>query len=79
MHKLTIAAVTIAFGTLLALGPALAEILHGGPVKNGNQCFSYGAGTARDGRFGTWGACPQAASTAAAPATKKKSNGSSSR
>ncbi|HSV25052.1 MAG TPA: hypothetical protein VLJ17_18715 [Xanthobacteraceae bacterium] len=80
MRKLTIAAATIAFGALLTLGPALAEVLHGGPVKNGSQCFNYGAGTSRDGRFGTWGACPQTASTAVAPATKKKtSNGSASR
>ncbi len=41
---------------------AQAEILHGGPVKNGNQCFKYSAGNDKDGRFGTWGACPQAAS-----------------
>ena len=41
---------------------AQAEILHGGPVKNRNQCFKYSAGNDKDGRFGTWSACPQAAS-----------------
>jgi len=41
-----------------------AEVLHGGPAKNGNQCFKYSTGAdAKDGRFGTWGSCPQAAST----------------
>jgi hypothetical protein len=56
-----------AFGAMVA--SAQAEILHGGPVKNGNQCFKYSAGNDKDGRFGTWGACPQAASVrpAAAP------------
>jgi hypothetical protein len=38
---------------------AQAEILHGGPIKNGNQCFKYSAGNDKDGRFGTWGACSQ--------------------
>jgi hypothetical protein len=41
---------------------APAEILHEGPMKNGNQCFKYSAGTDNDGQFGTWGACPQEAS-----------------
>jgi hypothetical protein len=49
-----------AFGAMVA--SAQAEILHGGPVKNGNQCFKYSAGNDKDGRFGTWGGCPQAAS-----------------
>jgi hypothetical protein len=49
-----------AFGAMLAA--AQAEILHGGPMRNGNQCFKYSAGNDKDGRFGTWGACPQAAS-----------------
>jgi hypothetical protein len=50
-----------AFGVMVA--PTQAEILHGGPTKNGNQCFKYSSGNDKDGRFGTWGACPQAAST----------------
>jgi hypothetical protein len=49
-----------AFGAMVAA--AQAEVLHGGPVKNGNQCFKYSAGNDKDGRFGSWGACPQAAS-----------------
>jgi hypothetical protein len=49
----------VAFG---AMATAQAEVLQGGPVKNGNQCFKYSAGNDKDGRFGTWGACPQAAS-----------------
>jgi hypothetical protein len=58
---------------LAALGAMVAtaqgEINHGGPMKNGNQCFKYSPGNDKDARFGTWGACPQAASTrASAPA-----------
>jgi hypothetical protein len=49
-----------AFGAMVAA--AQAEILHGGPLKNGNQCFKYSSGSDKDGRFGTWGACPQTAS-----------------
>jgi hypothetical protein len=49
----------VAFG---ATATAQAEVLHGGSVKNGNQCFKYSAGNDKDGRFGTWGACPEAAS-----------------
>jgi hypothetical protein len=49
-----------ALGAMVAT--AQAEILHGGPMKNGNQCFKYSAGNDKDGRFGTWGACPQEAS-----------------
>ncbi|HMA70118.1 MAG TPA: hypothetical protein VKP67_01305 [Xanthobacteraceae bacterium] len=67
MHKLTIVAATIAFGAML--GSAQAEILGGAPNKNGNQCFKYSSGNERDGRFGSWGACPQAAST---PATQQQ-------
>jgi hypothetical protein len=47
----------VAFAAMLAT--AQAEILHGGPIKNGNQCFKYSAGNDKDGRFGTWGACSQ--------------------
>jgi hypothetical protein len=57
----------VAFGAVAAT--AEAEILHGGPMKNGSQCFKYSAGNDKDGRFGTWGACPKEASVrpAAAP------------
>ena len=49
-----------AFGAMVAT--AQAEILHGGPAKNGNQCFNFSTGIdVRDGRFGAWGACPKAA------------------
>ena len=57
----------MAFGALVAT--AQAEINHGGPLQNGNQCFKYSSGNDKDGRFGTWGACPQTASArATAPA-----------
>jgi hypothetical protein len=55
-----------AFGALVAT--AQAEILGGAPMRNGEQCFKYSPGNGKDGRFGSWGACPQAASTRAAPA-----------
>jgi hypothetical protein len=57
---MTVMALT-AFGAVMAT--AQAEILHGGPVKNGSQCFKYSPGNDKDARFGTWGACPQAASS----------------
>jgi hypothetical protein len=69
MHKLIVAAATIAVGALLASAPAQADILNGAPKQVGNQCFKYSPGMERDGRFGSWGACPQPAS-AAAPATQ---------
>jgi len=68
---MTVAALA-AFGALVA--SAQADNLQGAPVRNGDQCFKYSTGTdAKDGRFGSWGACPQAASTstAAAPATPR--------
>ena len=70
MHKLTIAAATIAFGALLASAPARADLLNGAPAKNGNQCFTFSHSQARDVRFGVWGACPQTASVAVAPAPR---------
>jgi hypothetical protein len=62
---MTVTALT-AFGALVAT--AQAEILNGGPMRNGNQCFKYSPGNGHDGRFGSWGACPQAASTSTAAA-----------
>jgi hypothetical protein len=57
-----------AFGAMVAT--AQADNLQGAPMKNGNQCFRYSTGVdAKDGRFGSWGACPQAASTSTATAT----------
>jgi hypothetical protein len=56
-----------AFGAMVAT--AQADNLQGAPMKNGNQCFKYSTGVdAKDGRFGSWGACPQAASTSTATA-----------
>jgi hypothetical protein len=49
---------------------AQADILHGGPIRNGNQCFKYSAGNDKDGRFGTWGACSQEASGRPRAATR---------
>jgi hypothetical protein len=71
MHKFTIAAATIAFGALLASAPAQAETLGGGAKQVGNQCFKYSTGQERDGRFGTWSACPQTASAAASTAQSR--------
>jgi hypothetical protein len=51
--------VLTAFGAMMAT--AQADALHGGPIKNGNQCFKY-HGLAKDGRFGHWGVCAQIAS-----------------
>jgi hypothetical protein len=57
-----------AFAAMVAT--AQADNLQGAPMKNGNQCFKYSTGVdAKDGRFGSWGACPQAASTSTATAT----------
>lgn len=57
-----------AFGALVAT--AQADNLQGAPTRNGNQCFKYSTGVdAKDGRFGSWGACPQAASTSTNTAT----------
>ena len=77
MHKFTIAAATIAFGASLALAPAQAEMNSGGPTKNGNQCFKYSTGHEKDGRFGFWAACPQAANIAAAPQQLRKRSSAS--
>lgn len=71
MHKLTIAAATIAFGALLASAPARADILNGAPKQAGSQCFTLSTGQGRDERFGVWGACPQTASVAVAPASRQ--------
>jgi hypothetical protein len=68
---LTVTALT-AFGAMVAT--AQAENLQGAPMKNGNQCFRYSTGAdAKDGRFGSWAACPQSASTSAATATARRS------
>lgn len=75
---MTVTALT-AFAAMVAT--AQAEILGGGPKQVGNQCFQYSKGNEKDGRFGSWGACPQAASasasTAAAPRTTRRSRAAS--
>jgi len=76
MHKLTIAAMTIAFGAMLVSAPAVADDLHGGPAKNGTQCFKMSPGNDREQRFGSWGACPQ---TASKPATQRQTRRAASR
>ena len=48
-----------ALGAMVAT--AQAEILQGAPKQNGDQCFKYSPGNEKEGRFGTWGACPQTA------------------
>jgi hypothetical protein len=63
MHKLTIAAATIAFGALLASAPAKA-VENWGPNQIQGQCFKVAHAQGRDLYFGSWGACPQAASVA---------------
>ena len=69
MNTLTIAAVAIACSAVLASAPVRAETSRGGPTHIGNKCFTHWAGEAKDGRFGAWGDCPAAASTASAITT----------
>jgi hypothetical protein len=64
---MTITALT-AFGVMMAT--AQADAIHGGPLQNGKQCFKHSPGNAKDGRFGYWDACPQAASTSTAAARR---------
>ena len=77
MHKLTFAAAVVAISAMLV--PAQAENLMGAPTKNGNQCFKFAPSFERDARWGTWGACPQAASTAATAPTQRRARRSASR
>jgi hypothetical protein len=67
MRQFTISAAAMTvFAALLASAPAGA-VENLGPNKIGNQCFKASAGHTRDLGFGTWTACPQTASTTAAP------------
>jgi hypothetical protein len=43
-----------------------------GPSRVGNQCFTPAISQGRELYFGSWGACPQPASTQVAPTIKKK-------
>ncbi len=65
--RLTIAAATIAIAALVS-APAFADHIQGGPIKQNGQCWKGQKGT-DGGTYGSWGACPQAAST---PATSHK-------
>jgi uncharacterized membrane protein len=78
MQKLTIAAVTIAFGALLASAPAKA-LENWGPSQIQGQCFKVAHAQGRDLYFGTWSACPQAASVAVAPTSQRRRHQSASR
>jgi hypothetical protein len=49
---------------------ATAQRLHGGPINNGNQRFTY-SGLPHDARFAYRDACPQTASTSAATAPRR--------
>jgi hypothetical protein len=62
MIKLTFSAIALIALPLMAPAPAKADYLGGGALVNGSQCFTYTKGQFRDGRFGTWAACPQQAS-----------------
>lgn len=62
MKKMIISAAAVAAVTWVGSLSAYAEYAGGGPLNNGSQCFSYSRGMYRDGRFGTWGNCPQTAS-----------------
>jgi hypothetical protein len=85
MCKLTIAAAAIAFGALLASAPVQADQSGGGPIRKGNQCFKFSQSMEKDGRFGSWDACPQAASvpvnanTSAAQGPRRRSASQASR
>jgi hypothetical protein len=78
MKKLTCSvAAIIAVAGALASAPANAEGSHnsGGPIVNGDQCFTYMKGSGHDARFGTWGACPKTASATTTTRTVTIRNG----
>ena len=64
------AAAAFALATVVS-APAMAELNYG-PIKNGNQCWNAAANHSgsNGSTWGYWGACPQAASTAAAPVAR---------
>jgi hypothetical protein len=71
MKKLTFsAAAAVAVAALFASASANAEYAGGGPMQNNGQCFQYSKGMYRDGRFGSWGACPQTASSVRTTTTR---------
>lgn len=68
-HFLISAATVTAFAALLAAPASAVE--NYGPTKVGNQCMTAGHSHGRDLGFAIWGACPQTASVAAAPAHRR--------
>jgi hypothetical protein len=62
MVKVTCYATAIVAIALLGSVAAKADYAGGGPITRGSECFTYSRGQAREGRFGSWNACPQAAS-----------------
>jgi len=72
MRQFTIsAAAATAFAALLASAPAQADTLNGTAPTKGSQCFTFSPTSgSRDSRWGYWGACPQTASAAVAPAPR---------
>jgi len=70
MRQITLSAVT--FAALLVSIPAQADNLNGQPPQKGNQCYTFSTtgGGVRDSRWGYWGACPQTAGAAVAPAPR---------
>jgi hypothetical protein len=63
MKKLTLsAAAIIAVAGVLASASANAEHNAGGPIVNGDQCFTYTKGAGHDATFGSWHACPKTSS-----------------
>ncbi len=69
-HFLITTATITAVGALLASAPASA-LDNYGPKQVGNQCFTPAPFHSKDLGFGSWGACPQPASAAVAPARQK--------
>jgi spermidine/putrescine-binding protein len=73
-HFLVAAAAAATCAAMLTSVPASAAE-NWGPSKVGNQCFTAAASQGRELYFGSWGSCPQPASTVApapAPTAKKK-------
>jgi len=67
MRQSILAVATVAIFALVVAAPASAERLQGGPIKQNGQCWkSYSGGG--ESTWGTWTACPQAAST---PVTRR--------
>jgi hypothetical protein len=71
MRQIAISVAALAAMGILAT-TAHADVLAGVSAKNGSQCFNFTSpDQTRDSRYGTWGACPQAAAVAPAPKARK--------